>query len=243
MDPEFWRWLPEALLEKVFTRLPHQVISLRCLSKRWKILLSCKRFSDQTPPALPSHKPFFLRAVKGFNDGLLGYNPTLEQWRCLPLTSLSRGFKIRCLVASAGGLVCLYGKDVRTRSDGLIVCNPITEASRLLPPMPRNPFTAAGFFFVKVMAFDERSKSYKLFLADMGGDGDGPGCVVAQLYDSVTDRWSVVGDGPTGFMMLSQGVFVNGVIYFMGTRWVTTPRFSSYAQSIAHIQSGEQHIW
>ena len=143
---------------------------------------------------------------------VIGYNPTLQEWRRLPLTFANEEFKIRYLVTSGGGLLCFYGKAGRL-SAAVMVCNPLTKAWKVLPPIPRKP-VVIDVNLVKLLIPDEETKSYKIFLADLHED-----CVVAQVYESLSNQWTTY-SAPARYQLLAQGVFVNGSVHFMASKWV-----------------------
>ena len=151
------------------------------------------------------------------NGGLQwsGYDLVLKKWRplptlgCLPSPDIDL-FK-DYLVASGGGLLCANVSS-SPHNEELVVCNPMTQTSRVLPPLnfPRNPV-------LMHMLVNPATKSYKVIVA--GSAGMTEGLILSrktEVFDSLTSQWEVTDDLPGPEFSLNEyqtGVCINGILY------------------------------
>ena len=144
-----------------------------------------------------------------------GYDLVLKKWRplptlgCLPSPNIDL-FK-DYLVSSGGGLLCANVSS-SLRNEELVVCNPMTQTKRVLPPLnyPRNPV-------LMHMLVNAATKSYKVIVAGSAGMTDG--LVLSrktEVFDSLTSQWEVTDDLPGSEFSLNEyqtGVCINGILY------------------------------
>ena len=151
------------------------------------------------------------------NGGLQwsGYDLVLKKWRplptlgCLPSPNIDL-FK-DYLVCSGGGLLCANVSS-SLHSEELVVCNPMTQTKRVLPPLnfPRNPV------LMHMLAYPA-TKSYKVIVA--GSAGMTEGLILSrktEVFDSLTSKWEVTDDLPGSEFSLNEyqtGVCINGILY------------------------------
>lgn len=169
--------LHDDMLERVLARLPPATFSrLRAVSRRWRAAAASATFRAACA-TVPARDPWFLmlsdrhtnKPLPVFDSGARAW----ARWRGAPAG--------RVPVASAGGLV-LY-RDAAT--GGLTVANPLTGATRALPPPP----PAAGVLQAVAMygSSSISPRCYRVLLF-LGGDlSDG---VLSMLsFDSSADKW------------------------------------------------------
>ncbi|KAL6651590.1 hypothetical protein ACP70R_010515 [Stipagrostis hirtigluma subsp. patula] len=210
MDADLWAGLPDDLLLEVLARVPPFLLfRLRPVSRRWDAVLRDPAFLA-AHAAVRSHGPCLLTFSRGGGGGGGGaHHPALHcSVLSLPLRARYRlpfGFLPAWdlwLVGSSGGLVCLSGFDgaaFRT-----VVCNPLTQAWRVLPDMHYNQQRQL------VLTVDKSRKSFKVIAAsDVYGDKTLP----TEVYDSKEDRWSMHQMMPAANLCSSKMAFCDSRLY------------------------------
>jgi hypothetical protein len=204
MDPRVWAALPDDLLVEVLARVPPFLLfRLRAVSRRWGSVL---RGGDPDPAflaahaAAPSHGPCLLTFTRGAPPQCGALSLPLRARYRLPVAFLPAWDL--CLVGSSGGLVCLSGFDGPTFRT--LVCNPLTQAWRVLPDMHHNHQRQL------VLAVDRKRRSFKLIAAsDVYGDKTLP----TEVYDSKEDKWSVHQMMPAANLCSSKMAFCDSRLY------------------------------
>lgn len=186
LDPAIWSALPSDLIEKIAARLPIPAIfRLRCVCRTWTWLVRTPRFVALRADA-PREAPWFLLCTHSARM-LPAYDRAAARWRCLPMPRAAPGTG---LLAASASLVC-YGDQIG-ECDFLTVCNPVTQALRPLPCMPRvRLIHKAG------MLADRDARAYRVVVVgEMMLDGEDytpPNHVyhlLCEVYDSATGEWT-----------------------------------------------------
>ncbi|KAL5714558.1 hypothetical protein ACHQM5_016502 [Ranunculus cassubicifolius] len=125
--------LPEELTEKIFAHLPiSSIFNCRCVCKQWNKLLTSISFLQLWNQISPRDLWFLVYHTCRI---VAAYSPRSGKWNNLPLydrCSLDPSQVL--LLASSGGLLCFRNRN--SDYPTLIVCNPVTSTSRVLPDMP-----------------------------------------------------------------------------------------------------------
>ena len=125
---------------------------------------------------------------------VLGFDISAQTWRRLPPLKMLPApdpelFK-DFLVAGGVGLFCVnVGKS--PDKEKLIVCNPLTQEVRNLPPLnfPRHPV-------VMCVHVNLTANTYTVIVAGSSGIGTEKLSKKTEIYDSVVRKWVTVGDVP-----------------------------------------------
>lgn len=195
MDARLWGNLPEDVVDRVLAWLPvSSFLRFQTVCKRWGSLMRSNSFLDVCAH-IPSPGPYFFILSKRASWVFPVYNPASDKWHGIPVKPPLRP---SVPVAAAGGLLCYVAgfdghKTVGCMNgyDTLLVCNPITNSWRELPPMicRRKP-TLVG------MLVDKDARSYQVVVT---GDYSSHGNRFStEVYDSNTRAWRVGGPVPAG---------------------------------------------
>ncbi|CAN6236595.1 unnamed protein product [Urochloa humidicola] len=205
MDAAVWAGLPDDLLLEVLARVPPFLLfRLRPVSRRWEAILRDPAFLA-AHAAVPSHGPCLLTFSRG---GGGAHPPPHCSVLSIPLHArykLPFGFLPPWdlwLVGSSGGLVCFSGFDGATFRT--VVCNPLTQAWRVLPDMHYNQQRQL------VLTVDKSRRSFKVIAAsDVYGDKTLP----TEVYDSKENKWSVHQMMPAVNLCSSKMAFCDSRLY------------------------------
>jgi F-box interacting protein len=216
------RDLPEDLLMEILSRLPvKSLMRCKCVSKSWYALVT-------NPSFITKH----LKISHNLNRGaaILRHGGGLDQLRLSTLSNetlevsgdvdLSQWFQDEVTMVSmfgpCNGILCLSGTLWTTRGgyrdyDRLVLWNPATRESRILPPFPRQ----GDLDFVSYLGFgfDPKTNDYKVvsilnFLFQY--------CEV-QVYHLSTNSWRVLDSSPDPSYFIHPPRFssyLNGVYYW-----------------------------
>ncbi|XP_047310842.1 F-box/kelch-repeat protein At5g15710-like [Impatiens glandulifera] len=201
MEDNIWAMLPEDLLNEILARVPpFMIFRLRSVCKRWNSILqdmSFLKFHSQ----VPSHGPCLVTFWKnGQTLQCSVFSLPLKQWYRIPFTFLPQW--AFCLVGSSGGLVYFSGFDGLTFRT--IVCNPLTQAWRILPSMHFNQQRQL------ILVVDRMDRSFKVIAnSDIYGDNSLP----IEVYDSKIDRWTVHQIMPAMNLCSSKMAFCDSRLY------------------------------
>ncbi|CAM6034952.1 unnamed protein product [Sphagnum compactum] len=211
--------LTEDLQNKVFAKLPtRDVFRLRTCCPAFRDLPNRDSFkqarSIESRDDLESmYSPMFFSVHNGVLEWA-GYDLTLQEWRTLPslncLPSPDPGLLKEFLIAGGDGLLCFtVGKSLEDPK--LVVCNPLTQETRVLPQMnfPRHPV-------LMHLLVDRCKNSYKVIVAGSSTTGTEHLCRKTEVYCSKTGSWVVTGElpGPDfGLNEYQNGAFCDGVLY------------------------------
>lgn len=200
MEDNIWAMLPEDLLNEILARIPpFMIFRLRSVCKRWNSILqdiSFLKFHSQ----VPSHGPCLLSFLKnGQNPQLSVFSLPLKQWFRIPFLLPQWAY---WLVGSSGGLVCFSGLVGLTFTT--LVCNPLTQAWRILPTMHFNQQRQL------VLVVDRIDMSFKVIAtSDLFGDRSLP----TEVYDSKLDRWTLHQTMPAVNLCSSKMAFCDSRLY------------------------------
>ncbi|KAF8769204.1 hypothetical protein HU200_006707 [Digitaria exilis] len=209
MDAAVWAGLPDDLLLEVLARVPPFLLfRLRPVARRWEAILRDPAFLA-AHAAVPSHGPCLLTFSRaGIGGGSQTHSPPHCSVLSVPLRARYRlPFAFLppwdlWLVGSSGGLVCFSGFDgaaFRT-----IVCNPLTQAWRVLPDMHYNQQRQL------VLTVDKTRRSFKLIAA---GDVYGDKTLPTEVYDSKENKWLVHQMMPAVNLCSSKMAFCDSRLY------------------------------
>ncbi|XP_020168068.1 F-box/kelch-repeat protein At5g15710 [Aegilops tauschii subsp. strangulata] len=203
MDADVWAALPDDLLLEVLARVPPFLLPrLRAVSRRWAAAVPRGPAFLAAHAAAPSHGPCVLAFARGgpapAHCAALSL-PLRARYR-LPLAFLPAWDL--WLVGSSGGLVCFSGFDASSVFR-TIVCNPLTQAWRVLPEMHHNQQRQL------VLAVDRKLRSFKVIAtSDVYGE-----TLPTEVYDSKADRWSVHQMMPAENLCSSKMAFCDSRLY------------------------------
>nr|XP_043606308.1 F-box/kelch-repeat protein At5g15710-like [Erigeron canadensis]XP_043606309.1 F-box/kelch-repeat protein At5g15710-like [Erigeron canadensis]XP_043606310.1 F-box/kelch-repeat protein At5g15710-like [Erigeron canadensis] len=203
MEDDIWAMLPEDLLNEILARVPpFMIFRLRSVCKRWNSILldnGFLKFHSQ----VPSHGPCLLTFWKNSESKVPQcsvFSLPLKQWYRIPFTFLPQW--AIWLVGSSGGLVCFSGLDGLTFRT--LICNPLTQACRILPPMHYNQQRQL------TLVVDRKQRSFKIIAAnDLYGDKLLP----TEVYDSKLNIWSVHQKMPAVNLGSSKMAFCDSRLY------------------------------
>jgi hypothetical protein len=211
MDAAVWAGLPDDLLLEVLARVPPFLLfCLRTVSRRWEAVLRDPAFLA-AHAAVPSHGPCLLTFSRGGGGGGGGGGAHPPPHCSVLSIPLHARYKLPFaflppwdlwLVGSSGGLVCLSGFDgaaFRT-----LVCNPLTQAWRVLPDMHHNQQRQL------VLTVDKRRRSFKVIAAS---DAYGDKALPTEVYDSKEDKWSLHQMMPAANLCSSKMAFCDSRLY------------------------------
>lgn len=179
MDGNVWSNLPNDLLTEVLARVtPFLLFRLRPVCRRWNSILYDNAFL-RSHSSVTSHGPCLLASWKNSQSPQCSvFSLPLKSWYKIPFSFLPDW--AFWLVGSSGGLVCFSGIDGDTFKT--LVCNPLTQAWRVLPSMHYNQQRQL------IMVVDRLDHSFKVIAAsDIFGDKTLP----TEVYDSKLNSWSL----------------------------------------------------
>ncbi|KAL8043042.1 hypothetical protein ABFX02_09G092600 [Erythranthe guttata] len=208
---DMWSNLPLDLLANIFSYFPPESLArAKSACRNWHAAAE----AADTLAVRRRHPPWFVALPAGVSS-CYAYNPIGDNWHLLSLDCNIKPISTIC------GLI--LSKLTATTSLQLSVCNPFTGQFRNLPAlkMPRtNPAvgTVAG-------AGGSSNSSFQIYVAGgmsaaatSGGAAYQP---TVETYDSVSDRWTVVGAMPAAFAVRltvwtpRESVHSNGTLYWM----------------------------
>eukprot|EP00250_Pteridium_aquilinum_P009659 c18836_g1_i1 orf=137-1357(-) len=215
MSSSIWDKLPNDLHDRVVARLPiHSIIRSKAVCHDWNQMVSSQSFNS-LHQQVPSEDKLWLFMCSSFNcrENCCAYNPSLNMWHIIPLTFLPE--YMRFPLIAVGGLLFIKGavRELNRSTSCMAVCNPITRAWRVLPPMIRGRLNSLVGVFE-----DSITRSFKVVAAggtsECGGDYE----CTTEVYDSTTNLWCVTGTVPREYTVkitvwTSKTVFCMGVLY------------------------------
>lgn len=174
--------LHDDMLERVLARLPPaSFFRLRAVCRRWRVASSSPTFLAACA-RVPARDPWFLMLADPDSGEVVAFDAAERSW-----THRCRAAEGAVPVAAAGGLVLYRAPD----TGALSVANPLTGASRSLPPPP----PAHGDLQAIAMYGGGGGASYRVALFS----GEVPDLSMA-VFDSSTDSW----DGPVALARKSK---------------------------------------
>jgi F-box interacting protein len=223
--------LPEDLSMEILSRLPvKSLMRYKCVSKSWYALVTNPSFISKHLKI--SHNlnrgAAILRRVDGLDQRRLSTlsNETLEVSGDV---DLSQWFQDEVSMVSmfgpCNGILCLSctlwkKRDGHRDYDPLVLWNPATRESKMLPPFPQqrdlNFVSRFGF------GFDPKTNDYKVVRIMNFGDRQ---CKV-QVYNLSTNSWRVLDSSPNPSYFIYKSRFssyLNGVYY-----WWARVHYCSY---------------
>ncbi|CAL9758720.1 unnamed protein product [Musa acuminata subsp. burmannicoides] len=201
MEDSIWALLPEDLLMEVLARVPPFLIfRLRSVCRRWNSILQDRSFLT-SHSQVPSHGPCLLTFWKNSQAHQCSvFSLPLKTWYKIPFVFLPDW--AFWLVGSSGGLVCFSGYD--GLSFRMLVCNPLTQAWRVLPGMHYNQQRQL------ILVTDKVDRSFKVIAtSDIYGNRTLP----TEVYDSKLDGWSVHQVMPAVNLCSSKMAFCDSRLY------------------------------
>ncbi|KAL6001795.1 hypothetical protein ACLOJK_041773 [Asimina triloba] len=152
VEPPPWGELDDGIIETVLMRLPvADFFRLRSVCKGWSSLIHTPSFLNACTD-IPRQPWFYMLESKAY-AGVV-YDTEANRWRHVNLPPPTKGSgKRKIPVAASGGLVCF-----RSSSGELIVSNPLTGSSRLLPALKTDRALVA-------IAMLTEGTSYKILVA------------------------------------------------------------------------------
>jgi hypothetical protein len=158
-------------------------------------VLNCPQFLQiwHRGPSIKRERSWLL--FRGSSKEIVAYNPYLDSWSKIPLSSLpSQRVKG---VASAGGILCL-----RRRDDSIIVYNPFTKYYRkLAPKVYKWKYPTVG------MAANNHNREFSYQIAVAGNRGEPTAHMKTEVYNSSNQSWKQV----VGSRLLPNSLQVNAV--------------------------------
>ncbi|XP_058089557.1 F-box/kelch-repeat protein At5g15710-like [Magnolia sinica] len=175
-----WLRVPDELAERILAYLPiSSVFRCRSVCKHWHSLLSSPTFADLWAALAPRTLYFLIYHTR---SSVAAYLPRARCWANLPLydrCSLDPSQVL--LLASSAGLLCFRNRNLDYPN--LIICNPVTRTSRILPEMLQIRYIdAVG------MVADRASGHYRILV--MGTTEPASSESITEVYDSETSQWA-----------------------------------------------------
>jgi hypothetical protein len=155
------------------------------------------------------------------------YNPLLDCWHPIPLLIASAPGQISFHVATAGGLLCYYAAEC----DSVVVCNPLTQCWRKLPPTLR-----IQFFQPVGMVVERTTQEYKVIVAGIWATY-GACYPTAEVFDSTTNTWTITTNTPPNFPLHPPGILCNGILYWRCHEPYGLTTYDMHAQEWSQIQA------
>ena len=213
-----WESLPHDIKGYILRMLIYEVLfQVKVVSRGMKILIESPAFHTSRSESVSKEgvlTTLYLYIINGALhcsgfDLLSNKWRPLPMWGCLPFPDL--GLFKEYLVCAGGGLLCA-NVSKSPEHEILVVCNPMTQISRVLPPLnfPRNPV------LIHILAHPN-TVSYKVIVA--GSSGMSGGHLLSrktEVFDSITSKWEVTGDLPGLEFSLNEyqtGVCINEILY------------------------------
>ena len=217
-----WELLPDDIQGLVLKKLKYEhLFQAKLVSRGMKNVIESPAFlSSREGPCTEGLLACLHFCVK---DGPLqwsGFDLVLNEWRPLPTLSCLPPPDVDLfkdyLVSASSGLLCANVSKSLHNEEELVVCNPMTQCSRILPPLNfrRNPV-------LMHLLTDPKKNSYKVIVAGSSGMMTTEGHDVnlsrkTEVFDSLTSQWEVTGDMPGlefGLNEYQTGVCINGILY------------------------------
>ena len=211
-----WEALPDDIKGCVLRKVDYEDLSkVKIISKSMKTFIQCSGFLSSRGASVSKEGSLTSLCFYIKHGGLQwsGFDLLLKKWRPLPtlwcLPPPDQNLFKEYLVCAGNGLLCA-NVSKSLKNEKLVVCNPMTQISRVLPPLnfPRNPV---------LMHMVTNATSYKVIV--VGSSGIMGGNTLSrktEVYDSCTSKWEVKGDMPGLEFSLNEyqtGVCVNGILY------------------------------
>ncbi|CAL1353008.1 unnamed protein product [Linum trigynum] len=192
--------IPEELITDILWRLPINkpscVARFRCVCKSWCALLSNPSFILREDP-LDSDLQILINFDNENDEPVYSLlsadtlDPLLPSPVSLPFNAenpLEHGGRIITIAGSCNGLICIS----RDR-DGLILWNPATAETKLVPPSPSRPqclwsLDAVGF------GFDSETNDYKVIRQVKDEKGSCKCGYISEVYSLRNDSWTRLAD-------------------------------------------------
>ena len=218
-----WELLPDDIQGLVLKKLKFEhLFQAKLVSRGMKNVIESPAFvssREQGPCPVLACLHFHVK------DGPLqwsGFDLVLNEWRplptlrCLPPPDMDL-FK-DYLVSASSGLLCANVSKSLHNEEELVVCNPMTQSRRILPPLNfrRNPV------LMHLLTDPKNNNSYKVIVAGSSGmvmTTEGHNANLSrktEVFDSLTSQWQVTGDMPGlefGLNEYQTGVCTNGILY------------------------------
>lgn len=219
LKPALWGTLSDELLHLVFIRLPVPELSqIRLLSKAWKRSIDSVDsylsgvLEDTVYPSLfglidlddlctrvfdVKRDQWCIRSIDPSFDCSLAVSAADGELDCSDSESAENSPSISTMGAADGGLVCFVSETNSESAENplsVVVMNPLTGEKVGLPHLLSvpNAWPSSKPSMVQLM-MDRQSNQYKVLVAAYAQRGYRG--LFAQIYDSQTKQWSVVGSG------------------------------------------------
>ncbi|KAF3789981.1 F-box/kelch-repeat protein [Nymphaea thermarum] len=210
VERSVWYSLPEEVAERIFSYLPiASVLRCRCVCRSWNSLLNSRSFLELWGRVSP--RDFFFLVYHN-SQLVAAYSPSSGRWNNLPIfdrCSLDPGRVL--LLASSGGLLCFRNRN--SDYPTLIVCNPVTGTSRVLPEMLR-----VRYIDIVGMVADKASNSYRVLVT--GTTEPTSNESITEVYDSRVEGWIHHGFSKLDFLQVwyeVHAIWQNGSFYCLAT--------------------------
>lgn len=204
MNPNPWSALPPDLLQLVFVRLPVDEIShLQLLSKDWKRTLANpgSEFYRNCAEVQPKMLCLITRDSSTKNKFWVRVLDVRSEWRTYRIVAGYPEYLHWAPECADGGLICFAAhlNDGSASIDArpTVFLNIVNPLKRVLQELPPVCLLRGGIFQMKV---DRQTQAFKLFVvaerlrwANLGhynGSMWMGGGVTAQIFDSVTQKWT-----------------------------------------------------
>ncbi|KAH7282630.1 hypothetical protein KP509_35G040900 [Ceratopteris richardii] len=192
-----WDKLPDDLHSHILAHLPiPSIIRSRAVCRGWGCMILSQEFKRLHETLSPKGKPWlFVCSSYDCRENSCAYDPNFNVWRILPLTFIP--VSMRFPLIAAGGLLFIKGayqdssKQSKYSLSRLTVCNPITKMWTVLPPMIRTRLN----FLIGIIE-DSIQNSFKVIIAGGISESGGDYECTTELYDSITNSWSITGPMP-----------------------------------------------
>jgi len=204
LNGQLWSMLPEELVDRVLAFLPiHSLFRARTVCKRWSSIVFIPEFVDLraklSEVGCTEDSYYLMFPSYGENLDCSAYYPSSGHWQSLPSLSFLPA-QVKTIRQGAGGLLLVLDN----RTWVFHVCNPFTKSWR---EIPRLTHIGKECQTASAMVAAKDSKSYKIIAA---------GIAHTQVYDSMTNKWTVSSGFPGHLeILMFRRAVCRGILYIV----------------------------
>lgn len=226
---ESWSELQPEILENILSFLPlRALVSCRGVCKRWKKIIGAtptifKELEDK--PVKDSHKKVYsLVTPNAFGtvkiapqdwtliDFWEGRWCTLEDKFLNQCLEGMEAFHERRTVASGGSLICVLYVGLQQDDHAMVVCNPVAETAKQLPPLTLHTCYSNGKLNSAVIMVELENLQYKIFVIN-DFNKKAPASSRMHVFESSAQQWQILCNPPADCIAVSSYIMFRGLLY------------------------------